>query len=330
MGEARDDAAADPVPGAAAGGPAVPGTAGDRPVAASGVPTVPAAGPGDVPVPGASPAGDEEPPSLRLMTYNIKGLHLDAAAVAAVVRAQSPDVLAVQEPPRGPLGRRRLDRLARRAGLVPLVRGGGARTTALLVAPGLPTGPARALRLPWRPGRTRRGAVLAQVAGVQVLVVHLGLSAGERSRHLDRLLAAVDPAGGPLVVMGDLNEQPTGASWRRLGGRLTDAAVLGGGGVATFPAARPRLRIDAVLVEAGDEESPPPTPGRVARVVHAVRGRRSGAGRVPGVAAAAPGRAGLVVLGSWVPGGPVVARASDHRPVVVDVRPAAPAAGAGR
>ncbi|WP_129339692.1 endonuclease/exonuclease/phosphatase family protein [Cellulomonas endophytica] len=343
--------------------------------------------------------------TLRLMTYNVRGLRDDARAVAAVVAAQSPDVLAVQEPPRGPLGRRRLARLARRTGLVPVVSGRGARTTALLVAPGLPVADARAVRLPWRPGRTRRGASLAEVAGLRVLVVHLGLDARERARHLELLLArpelaapgttgtgptapgttaprtvaagaeagAGGAAGGrrvPLVVLGDLNELPSGPSWRRLGERLVDAAVAAGGGIPTFPAARPRKRIDAVLVEPPVEparaepaapadpagtggDAPAPVPARGPRFLRVARARRprdtpavpagggvAGTGGASGgtgegggavdtpAAAGAAAPTGVRVVGSWVPGGPLVARASDHRPVVVDLLVAAPREGA--
>src|SRR5690606_38786677 len=149
---------------------------------------------------------------LRVMTYNVRGLKDDEAAVVEVLRAATPDVVALQEPPRGPLGRRRLARLAERAGLEVLVGGGGARTTALLARPGLPVGTAYAMRLPARPLRTRRGLATADVAGLRVVSVHLGLAARERSRQLVRILPLV-AAAPDCVVAGDLNEPPGGPTW---------------------------------------------------------------------------------------------------------------------
>lgn len=186
---------------------------------------------------------------LRVMTYNLHGLHDDADAVVAVLRAAAPDVVAVQEPPRGPGGRARLSGLARAAGLEPAVVGGGARTTALLVRTGLRVDRARAVRLSWRPGRTARGAAVAHVAGVRVVAVHLGLDAAERARHVDRLLllAATAPHHG-CVLAGDLNEQPGGPSWRRLGLRLRDVTATSG---PTYSTDDLRWRIDAVLATGG-------------------------------------------------------------------------------
>lgn len=199
----------------------------------------------------SSPDGTDGPAVVRVMTYNLKGLRLDPHAAAEVVRSADPDVLGVQEPPRGPFGRRRLRRFAHLAGLRVAVGGHGARTTALLVAPRTgAVGDPRAVRLPWfgrRAGRvwpTRRGYAVATVCGVRVVVVHLSLDPLERARHLTRVLAEIGRAPGPCVLVGDLNEQPGGDSWLRLGELLDDAHVAP---AHTFSAARPRRRIDAVL-----------------------------------------------------------------------------------
>ncbi|QGQ18578.1 endonuclease/exonuclease/phosphatase [Cellulomonas sp. JZ18] len=228
------------------------------------------------------PALDDR--TLRVMTYNLRGLRQEVDALVAVVRAVGPDVLAVQEPPRGPLGRRRLRAFAARTGLRVAVGGGGARTTALLVAPHRAVRDARALRLPWRFGLTRRGVSTARVDGVRVAVVHLGLRADERARHVDllvRRLVAAQAGGSPVLVAGDLNERPGGPSWLALhgvGDGLQDAAVAGGDERPTYPADAPRLRIDAVLAD-----------------------RR------------------LAVQAARVPDEAAVGVASDHRPLVVDL-----------
>ena len=173
-----------------------------------------------------------------------------------VLRSVAPDVVAVQEPPRGPFGGARLRRLAAEADLEAVVVGSGARTTALLVRQGLPVTGTRAVRLSSRPGRTRRGLAVADVAGVRVVSAHLSLYAAERARHLDRLLLVVR-SGGVCVVAGDLNEKPGGPTWRRLGLHLRD---LAGGAGPTYPAKAPVHRIDAVLATSG-------LTGRGARVI---------------------------------------------------------------
>jgi endonuclease/exonuclease/phosphatase family metal-dependent hydrolase len=167
-----------------------------------------------------------------------------------------------------------------------VVGGYAARTTALLVADRTgAASAARGVRLRWWGSRsrmrsfTRRGFAVATVDGVRVVVLHLSLDPVERRRHLTRILAElppVDAAGGRCVVMGDLNEQPGGEVWTRLGARLQDAAA--DRPEPTFPAGRPRQRIDAVLVDLG-----------------------------------------TTVVGVHVPDGEPVTRASDHRPVVVDL-----------
>ncbi|RYV51490.1 endonuclease/exonuclease/phosphatase family protein [Pengzhenrongella frigida] len=182
---------------------------------------------------------------LRVMTYNIKGCKLDQAALVEVIRAAAPDVLGIQEPPRGPFGRRRLRRLAADCGLQVAVGGHGARTTALLVAPGVDVTAARAYRLPWHLGRTRRGYSVARVDGVLVVVVHLALASAERLDHVDRILGGPASAPGPRVVVGDVNEVPGGPTWLRLTRELRDAVDPPR---PTFSALRPRRRLDAVLI----------------------------------------------------------------------------------
>lgn len=187
--------------------------------------------------------------SLRVLTFNVRGLKDDRAAVVEVLRSAAPDVVALQEPPRGPSGRSKLRALAHDAGLVVAVGGGGARTTALLVRPGLPVTGARGKRLTWRPGRTRRGLAVADVCGVRVISTHLSLVPSERARHLIRLLLLVRATeGAGCVVAGDLNEEPGGPSWRRLGQHLRDTTAASG---PTFTARNPRRRLDAVLASTG-------------------------------------------------------------------------------
>ena len=220
------------------------------------------------------------------MTYNVKALSVDAEAAAQVIRDADPDVLGIQEPPRGPVGARRLRRFAAEVGMRPVVVGHGARTTALLVADRRAdtVEAAAGVRLPVL-GRRQliappipRGYARATVAGVPVVVVHLSLDPAERARHVTRILTDVKmrlDAGRQCVVVGDLNERPDGPAWARFGVHLRDAAT---DPQPTFNALRPHQRIDAVLVSDG-----------------------------------------LRVVESQVPDGQAAERGSDHRPVVVDL-----------
>lgn len=204
---------------------------------------------------------DVVPGTLRVVFYNVRGLRGGAsrrdrvvdsdgasprdrdARVAGVVAALAPDVLAVAEPARGITGRARMREVAASAGLVPVVGGGAARTTALFARADLPVHGARSVRLPWRPGRTRRGFATAVVGGVQVLVAHLGLRSAERLQHVARVLADVDP-DRPVLLAGDLNEQPGGGVWQAVTAGLVDLTAEAG---PTYPADVPRVRIDAVF-----------------------------------------------------------------------------------
>lgn len=215
--------------------------------------------PAALPRPAAASQPAEANQPLRVMTWNLHALGTPwlttrrcVDAVVGVLRDTAPDVVGVQERPLGPLGRWRLRRVARRAGLRVVVGGGASRTTALLVRADLPSDRVAAYRLPWELPRTRRGAstprVLAGGEKVRVVVVHLGLDAGERARHLRLLLDRI-PRTEPWVVLGDINELPDQPSWRTLLARgLTDAAAYAG---PTFPASAPAQRIDAVLVGYG-------------------------------------------------------------------------------
>ncbi|MCB2186643.1 MAG: endonuclease/exonuclease/phosphatase family protein [Deltaproteobacteria bacterium] len=101
------------------------------------------------------------------------------------------------------------------------------------------------------PGREPRGAILAEleVAGraVRVAATHLGLNRGERRQQVARLWGHLQPdVPYPTIVLGDFNQWPgVGplAAFRRSGYGL-------GPRLCTFPARRPVLALDRVLVRA--------------------------------------------------------------------------------
>ena len=198
---------------------------------------------------------------LRLLTYNVRSLRDDAGAVAAVIRACRPDVVAVQEAPRFLRWRSKRAGLARRSGLVVATahRPGGLMvmtTVAVQVQ-----GTSLAL-LPKTPRLHQRAVVTADVelggARWTIASIHFSLDQDERLRQLPHVFSALDLSGDagsrsggpPVVVAGDVNERPQGPVWQGLGARLQDAyAVAPGGPGDTYHARRPTKRIDGVFAD---------------------------------------------------------------------------------
>ena len=202
-------------------------------------------------------AGSRE---LRLLSYNVRSLRDDKAAVAAVIQACRPDVVAVQEAPRFLRWRSKRAALARESGMLVATadRPGG-----LLI---LTTLAVRVRRtsfalLPKSPRLHQRAVCVAdlELGGLawRVASVHFSLDPEERQRHLPSVWAAVDadptePAGA-LVVAGDINEGPNRPVWRAMAERLQDAfAVAGGGGAGdgdTYSTVNRRKRIDGIFAD---------------------------------------------------------------------------------
>ena len=190
---------------------------------------------------------------LRVLTYNVRSLRDDAAAVAAVIHACQPDVVAVQEAPRKLRWRSKRAALARTSGLVVATadRPGGLMLMTSMAAKVHAT---RFATLPKTPKLHQRAVTAAEIevrgSRWTVASVHFSLDADERGRHLDPLWAAVDGMPGPLVLAGDINEEPDKPVWQSLAARLQDSyAVAPDGPAETFRARQPRRRIDAVFAD---------------------------------------------------------------------------------
>jgi len=190
---------------------------------------------------------------LRLLTYNVRSLRDDADAVAAVIRACQPDVVVVQEAPRKLRWRSQRAALARKSGLVVATadRPGGLMVMTSLAAKVLST---RFATLPKSRNLHQRAVTVAELelrgSRWAVASVHFSLDADERQRHLAPLWAALDGVSAPLVVAGDINEEPDKPVWQSLAARLHDAyAVAPDGPADTFRARQPRRRIDAVFAD---------------------------------------------------------------------------------
>ena len=200
------------------------------------------------------PAG-EGSRELRLLSYNVRSLRDDKDAVAAVIRACRPDVVAVQEAPRFLRWRSKRAALARESGMLVATadRPGG-----LLI---LTTLAVRVRRtsfalLPKAPRLHQRAVCVAdlELGGLawRVASVHFSLDPDERQRHLPTVWTAVDAdptdPPGALVVAGDINEGPNRPVWRAMADRMQDAfAVAGSGGGDTSSTVNRRKRIDGIF-----------------------------------------------------------------------------------
>lgn len=192
--------------------------------------------------------------TLRVLNWNVHGLRDDVGALAATVASSGAHLFVVQEAPRLFRWRSRCAELARRCGMVVVAGGGGdACGNLLLASVAVRVHAARSRRLVFLPGEQPRGAAVAEcsLAGARftALGTHLSLHPAERLRQVPALLAGLPEDGPPLVLAGDLNEQPGGPTWDAFADRLDDAAVSYGDDTPTFSTDNPRRRIDAIWVD---------------------------------------------------------------------------------
>ncbi|MFE6757319.1 endonuclease/exonuclease/phosphatase family protein [Streptomyces sp. NPDC057684] len=213
-------------------------------------------------VTGSLPNSRTEPDGsavVRVLSYNIRSMRDDTAALARVIAACAPDLVMIQEAPRFFRWRKKLARLAAASDLVILSGGASAAGPALLCSLRATVERTEDVLLPLTPGLHRRGFATAVVrfggARIGVLSCHLSLQKDERyvqgGMLLDRLAAlGVEHA----VAGGDLNERPGGRTFRRLAEALQDAwATKPWLGEYTSTPADPQQRIDAILATQGVE-----------------------------------------------------------------------------
>lgn len=190
---------------------------------------------------------------LRIVSYNVRSLRDDRAAVVRTLRSLDPDVVCLQETPRLLRWRSKCAALARESGLLYVAGGATTAGVALLSALRVDVSAATEYGLSRTPGRARRGCVAARVSvGRESCVVagfHLGLDVDERARHRRELTGLVDRYGDEVAVIGgDVNEHPGGQVWTRISKEFADPAASVGGNEATYPAWRPVDRIDGIFV----------------------------------------------------------------------------------
>lgn len=221
----------------------------------------------------------EPSPLIRLIAYNLSGGH-ESQALAEVLRGLRPDLVCVSEAP----GRMALRRLAKRANLEVVSRGGKRGwAAAILAGQAVHVLSRGTVDLPAPDGVPDRVAAQAIVGsgGLRMAVVatQLGLRPEVRQDHAERLERALADIDAPAVIAGDFNETPSGAVATRFAEVLADAfAVAGEGRGETYPNPDPVARRDLVFVD------------------------RS-----------------LAVVRCWVPSVSPIGVASHHRPVVVEI-----------
>ncbi|NUS12170.1 MAG: endonuclease [Streptomyces sp.] len=200
------------------------------------------------------PSSATEPDSaiVRVLSYNVRSMRDDTAALARVIRACAPDLVLVQEAPRFFRWRKAAARLARTTGLVHVT--GGATAAGPMVLSSLRAHVERTedVLLPHHPPLHQRGFATAvlRIGGARLAVVstHLSLDPAERYDQAGLLLERVAAMGEPnTVVGGDFNEPPERPGFARIAEELQDGfAVAPWGGEVTNVRA-PFQRIDAVF-----------------------------------------------------------------------------------
>lgn len=211
-------------------------------------------------------APEPAPTRITLVCWNIhhgRGAdrRVDLDRIANVLRRADPDVVALQEVDVGVARTARLDlprELARRLGMQPLFGHnldfqGGRYGNALLTR--LKIERWHNHRFTMLRAGEQRGvlcATLRTAAGpLTVLVTHLDYRRDDRERlaHVRELRRIAASTTGPLVIAGDFNADPGSAVHRAALDWTHDAwRCVGTGAGNTYPADRPRKRIDWVLL----------------------------------------------------------------------------------
>ncbi|CAL9597186.1 endonuclease/exonuclease/phosphatase family protein [Streptomyces sp. enrichment culture] len=197
--------------------------------------------------------------TVRVLSYNIRSMRDDTAALARVITACAPDLVLLQEAPRFFRWRKKLARLAAASGQVILTGGGTAAGPAILCGLRATVERTEDVLLPLTPGLHRRGFATAVVrfggARLGVLSCHLSLQQEERCDQGGMLLDRLAGLGTEHAVAGgDLNERPDGPAFRRLAADLQDCRTAAPwGGEYTSTPADPHQRIDAIFATKGVE-----------------------------------------------------------------------------
>jgi endonuclease/exonuclease/phosphatase family metal-dependent hydrolase len=208
--------------------------------------------------------------TLRVMTYNIHvgiGMDkkLDLQRIAGVINQQRPDLVGLQEVDRGVQRTQRIDEIAELAKLTRmdyafafnLPYQGGQYGVAILSR--LPITATEHWHYKNLREVERRGFIRAEVSfhgrKLNFVTTHLDYQFDDgRLFETQQLLNALNDVKGPLIIVGDFNDIPSGSSYQLMKGDFDDAwlqnrpADLG----FSFPADKPAKRIDYIFFRRTD------------------------------------------------------------------------------
>lgn len=192
--------------------------------------------------------------SLRVLTYNVRGLRDDGDAAIRVIADSDADVVCIQEAPRFLRWRSKAAAIARRSGLVVVTGGRSAAANLLLCDLRVDVLAQEDVLFTHRRRTHQRGAAVGVFAltGSRFCVVgtHLDLFPADRERHAREVLEIVDRQSVPTIVAGDINESAGEPAWEMLGARLADTSKLQPAAEkATFSTSNPRRRIDNLFAD---------------------------------------------------------------------------------
>lgn len=187
---------------------------------------------------------------LRVLTYNVRSLRDDDAAVARVIRSAAPDVVCVQEAPKWWRWRSRCAALARRTDLMVITGGLPAGHNLLMCRVAVDVSETLDRQLSRSRGLHQRGVAMAtcELGGSRFRLVgtHFSLDPRERRRHVEEILSLIGEPSEPVIIGADVNEAPGAPAWSALAARFPECAVTGG----TFPADTGQRRIDGIFASA--------------------------------------------------------------------------------
>ncbi len=211
--------------------------------------------------------------ALIAMSYNIRqgrGVDgvLDLERIAAVIRAQNADLVALQEVARHWSAdsdfRDQPAELERLLGMKsvfganldrdPAEPGAPRRQYGTAILSAWPLLDSHNILLPRASSDSEQRGLLVldvdvQGAPFRLHNTHLGVSAADRGLQVEPVLAETGRAALPHALLGDFNARPAAPELTPLFERLRDAWKAGGGGDGfTFPAGEPTARIDYVFV----------------------------------------------------------------------------------
>jgi endonuclease/exonuclease/phosphatase family metal-dependent hydrolase len=208
--------------------------------------------------------------TLRVMTYNIHvgvGMDkkLDLARIAGVINAQHPDLVGLQEVDRGVTRTQRIDEIAELAKLTRMDYAfafnlryqGGQYGVAILTR-----FPIRATdhRLYQNTREAeRRGFIRAEISVhgsvLNFVTTHLDYQNEDgRLFEAQQLLNALKDVKGPLIVVGDFNEIPSGRAYQLMRYQFGDSWIESRGTDEGFsyPTDKPSKRIDYIFFRSAE------------------------------------------------------------------------------